>query len=146
MKESSHYTEEDFQNYLDNNFAGDVKFFEYHLQQCEYCSKIFETYSLVWSFTKNDLQIKGLEIDLAYSVANKVYAVKERKTFERVMYAIFTGLGSVCLYFCFKDLVSSLMPVPFILLTIHLGLFLWVNYKEVRTVERKFALHHGKTE
>jgi len=145
MKEFNHYTEEDFQSYFDNNFAGDVKSFENHLQQCEHCNKIFETYSLVWSFAKNDFQIKRLGIDLAYSVANKVYGVKERKAvFERVMYAIFICLGCVCLFFCVKHLVSSSMPVPFILLTIHIGLFLWVNYKEVKIVEQKFAFHNEK--
>jgi hypothetical protein len=140
MKESTHYREEDFQNYLDNNFAGDVNSFENHLQQCAYCNKIFKTYSLVWSFAKDDLQIEQLGIDLAFSVTNKVYAAKERNTIlERVMYAIFIYLGGVCLFFCFKHLISSAMPVPLILLMIHLTFFLWVNYKEVKTVEKKFT-------
>jgi len=142
MKESTHYTEEDFQNYFDNNFTGDVKSFKGHLQQCEHCNKIFETYSLVWSFTKNDLQVKRLRIDLASTVTNKIFAIKERNTifFERALYTISICLGTVCLFFCFKNLLSSSMPVPFIVLAIHLGLFLWVNYKEVKTVEQKFDL------
>ena len=78
MKESSHYTDEDFQSYFDNNFAGDVNFLENHLQECELCSKNFKAYSLVWSFAKNDLKTEPLRIDLAYSVANKVFASKRK--------------------------------------------------------------------
>ena len=38
MKEFSHYTDEDFQNYFDNNLAAEVNL-ENHLLECELCSK-----------------------------------------------------------------------------------------------------------
>lgn len=143
MEEFNHFTEEDFQSYFDKSFTGDVKFFKNHLHECELCNKSFEAYSLVWSFAKNDLQVEPLRMDLAYAVANKVFAVQESKpVFEKVMYGLFISLGLVCLGLCFKFFISSSMPAPFILLAIPVGLFLWVNYKEIKIVQKKFALHY----
>jgi hypothetical protein len=143
MKEFSHYTDEDFQNYFDKSFTGDVKFFENHLRECELCNKNFEVYSLVWLFAKNDLQTEPLRMDLAYAVANKVFAIKESKpVFEKVMYGLLICLGLVSLSLCFNFLLSSSIPTPFILLAIPVGLFLWVNYKEVTIIEQRFAAQY----
>jgi len=140
MKEFSHYTEEDIQSYFDNSFAGDVNSLENHLRECELCTKNFEAYSLVWSFAKNDLQTEPLSIDLAYSVTNKVFAPKEHKpVFEKAMYGIFICLGILCLSLCFKYLISSSISTPFILLAIPFGIYLWLNYKEIKIVKQKFA-------
>lgn len=141
MKEFNHFTEEDFQSYFDKSFTGDVKVFENHLHACELCNKNFEAYSLVWSFAKNDLQTEPLRMDLAYTVANKVFAVKESNpVFDKVMYGLLICLGLLCLVLCFKFFISSSMPTPFILLAIPIGLFLWVNYKEIKIVQEKVAL------
>ena len=141
MKEFSHYTEEDFQSYFDNSFTGDANSLENHLQECELCSKNFKAYSLVWSFAKNDLKTEPLRIDLAYSVANKVFAVKESKhVFEKVMYGMFICLGIVCLTLCFNYLISNAIPTPFILLIIPFCLYLFLTYKEIKIVAQKFAL------
>ncbi len=142
MKELNHCTEEDFQSYFDNSFTGDVNSLENHLQECELCSKNFKAYSLVWSFAKNDLQTEPLRIDLAYCVANKVFAIKESKAvFEKVMYAIFICLGIVFLFLCFNYFIAHSIPTPFILLAIPVGLYLWLNYKEIKIIEQKFALY-----
>jgi hypothetical protein len=142
MKEFTHYTEEDLQGYFDRNFAGDITALENHLQECELCSKNFEAYSMVWSFAKNDLKIEPLRINLANTVANKVFAAKESyPVFEKVMYGIFICLGIVCLYLCFNYLFSHSIPTPFILLTIPFCLYLLLTYKEIRIVNKKFALY-----
>jgi hypothetical protein len=142
MKNCRHYTDEDFQNYLDNTFTGNISSLENHIQECELCSKNLEAYSLVWSFSKSNLQTKPLGIDLAYSVTNKVFSVKENKhVFEKVMYGILICLVIVCLALCLRFLLSSSIPVSFILLTIPVGLFLWVNYKEIKIVQKKIALY-----
>jgi hypothetical protein len=142
MKEFNHYTEEDFQSYFDNSFAGDTNLLENHLRECERCSKTFEAYSLVWSFAKNDLKTDPLKINLAHVVANKVFAVKERKpVFEKVMYGMLICLGIVCLFLCFNYLISRAMPALFILLIIPFCLYLLLTYKEISIVNRKFAFH-----
>jgi hypothetical protein len=141
MKEFSHFTEEEFQNYLDKNFTGDIRSFESHLHECELCNKEFKAYSYVWSFAKNDLQVEPLRMDLAFAVASKIFAVRKNiPVFEKVMYGLLISLGLACLVLCFRFFVSFSMPTSFILFAIPLSLFLWVNYKEIKIVREKFAL------
>lgn len=147
MNELSHYTEEDFQNFFLKNFEGDVNSLENHLRECERCNENFKAYSSIWSFAKNDLKVDTLKVDLAYTVAFKVFAAKERQSaFEKVMYGMLVTLLIALLSFCVKYLLSNALPTPFVLLLIPFGLFLWVSYKEMKIVQRKFALHYDRNE
>jgi hypothetical protein len=140
MKEFSHYSEEDFQSYLDGSYGGDGNALENHLLECEPCNKNFKAYSLIWLFAKNDLKTEPLRIDLAYSVANKIFAAKESKpVFEKFMYGLLICLGIVSLFLYFNYLIAYPVPTPFLLLIIPVGGYLWLNYKEIKIVEQKFA-------
>jgi hypothetical protein len=140
MKEFNHYSGEDFQNYLDNNFTGDTGTFKNHLKECESCFTDFKAWSLVWSFAKNDLKTEPLRIDLAYVVANKVFPVRDSKrVFEKVMYGMIICLGIVCLFVCVNFLISHSIPAPFILLIIPICLYLLITYKEISIIDQKFS-------
>lgn len=76
MKNINHYSEEDFQNYFDKTFTGDVKSFEQHLEECEFCSDTFHSYSRVWSFAKKEMKSEKLRIDLASVVAVRIFEKK----------------------------------------------------------------------
>ena len=139
MKEPGHYTDEDFQSYFDNTFTGNVSALESHVKECEFCSKKFKAYSVVWSFAKNDLKTKSLRIDLSYLVADKVFSVKEnRYVFDKVMYGILICLEIVCLPLCLKFLLSLPIPSSFILMIVPVALFLWMSYREIRMFQKKF--------
>ena len=141
MKAYSHYKEEDFQNYFDNHFTGDRAQLENHLLDCERCSKNFQAYASVWSFTKKELKTEPLSIDLAYVVANRVFAAREIKpVYETIFYGILIGLAIACLYLCISNLIFNSMPIPFLLLIIPLGLYLLLSYKEIKMVNQKFAV------
>jgi hypothetical protein len=143
MNELNHYSEEDFQNYFDKSFEGDVIAMESHVRECERCNESFKAYSAIWAFANNDLKVESLKIDLAYTVANKVFEVKESQSaFEKVMYGMLVTLMVALLYLCFKHLASSAFPTAAILLLIPFALFLWVNYKEIKILQQKFADDH----
>ncbi len=140
MSEFSHYTEEDFQSYFDNNFTGNANLMGKHLQSCELCRKNFQAYSLVWSFAKNELQAERLRIDLACSVADKIFTFREKApVFERVIYGILICLAIACLFLCLNFLISRSVPTPFIVLIVPFGLYLLLSYKEIKMVSQKFA-------
>jgi hypothetical protein len=142
MREDIHYTDEDFQDYLDNNFKGDSSLLENHLRECELCSKSFTAYSSVWTFANDVLLVEPLKINLASAVTDKIFSKKESAlVFEKAMYGIFFCLGAIYIFLCVRFLLPSVMPVPFALLVIPLMLFVWVNYKEIQMLRKKYALY-----
>ena len=141
MNKTEHYTEDDFQNYLDHHFTGDRNEMESHLQDCELCHEKYQAYHAVWTFARYDLGTDQLGIDLAKVVANKVFVNKERKNiFELLMYGLFICIVMACLYVSFEYLSSLSIPFSSILCLIPLFLYFILSYKEIQIVHRKFAL------
>ena len=138
MNETIHYHEEDFQNYLENSLEGNAAAFESHIKECPSCSANLEAYSQVWSFIKNDVKIEDLKIDLAKSVADKVFRIEPRYVVaDNAMYALVLALGFISITFCLQYLASLSIPKGFILLIIPGCLYFWVSMEEVKALNKR---------
>jgi len=140
MNTSNHYTDDDFQNYLDGSFENDKKTFEAHLRDCIHCNNNYEAYKAVWNFVGHSLKTESLNIDLASRVIQKAMPVKQNKPLsEKVIYALCFLIGSICLFSCIYYLVSHPLPISFLLLVIPLVLYFLLTYKEIKLLEGKFT-------
>lgn len=139
MKNINHYSEEDFQNYFDKTFTGDIKSFEQHLEECEFCSDTFNSYSRVWSFAKKEMKSEKLRIDLASVVAVRIFEKKNRKSFlDQFLYGLLCCLAICCFYLIIKNLYATSISPVLVFLIIPLFLNFLMSYKEATILNRKY--------
>jgi hypothetical protein len=143
MKKSKHLSEEDFQNYIENSSTTDLKLFNEHIRVCEQCRESFQAYSSVWSFVRNDYKIETLRIDLASTVAGKVFLKKRSNPVSVViLFVTLLLLGTISAFLYFKFIIVQSVPVLFVgLFAIPLIFYFWLSLKEMNIIRNKFAIY-----
>lgn len=139
--DSRHYSDEDFQFFLDHPADFDKEAFDQHIELCDDCRLNYKAYVALWSFVHDNIVTEPLKIDLAKVVADKIFIKEVQTQFtEKIMYGLLISLGVVCLLLCIHYLITLGMPVAFIWLLIPCGMYLWLSYEEIKRVGRKISI------
>jgi len=143
MEKSKHLTEEDFQNYFENSMADDNFQFNEHIRECKQCNESFQTYSIVWSFVRNDFKIESSQTNFAATVADKVFMMKRNRfVFEYILIGILILLCIISISICFKFLIANSTPFVLLLLTtVPLLFYFMLSLKEISILRNKFGIY-----
>lgn len=141
MEKTKHYSDEDFQMILDNQFKGDKKTFEAHMKSCAQCHKNFTTYSAVFQFLKYKVDVPELGFDLAEEVlkrASKPNGVNI--LLDKIINGLFVVVVSLIVIMCLFFLISTSITIGAVVLTILLsGAYLVVSMKEMRILLHRYS-------
>jgi hypothetical protein len=139
MNNTKHFRDEDFQNYLDRNFEGNVNSFEQHIKECGPCSESLRIYLQVWSFAKTEMKSKKLKMDIAAAVAKKVFDERKHKPYlDNSLIGGMLVLSFLIVYWCVQKLISISITQFMGSLLIPLIFYLILAYREMNLLQSKF--------
>lgn len=142
MQSPNHYSDEDFQQFLDNHFVGGKELFENHLRECSQCNEQFIAYSSVFSYLQTELEPAGLELSVAREVADRVFgSALSTSLVERVMYGLIAGLAVLAFGFCLRFFIdSSISFAPLAVVLALIGFHAFLSFLEVRLMRQKLSV------
>lgn len=139
MNDIKHYSDEDFQNYLDRNFEGNLNSFEQHIKECSSCADSLDMYFKVWAFAKTEMGSDKLKIDLSSVVAKKIFDKRKQKPYlDYILYGVIFCLSFLSVYWSIQILISNSFNEFIGLLLIPLVFYVILAYKEVNLLQMKY--------
>ena len=141
MQPSDHYTDDDFQEFLDNHFGGNREKFGTHLRECSRCNEEFIAYRSVFSYLQTEFEPAGLEISVAKETGDRVFGgVRANTMLEKAMYWLIFGMTVVIVIICLLYLMDSRFSMVLVagMLAI-LGLHAFLSKEEIKMMKQLFS-------
>jgi hypothetical protein len=141
MQNSDHYSDEDFQQFLDNHFAGNREEFETHLRECSQCNRQFIAYRSVFSYLQTEFEPAVLEISVAKETADRVFGgVRTKTMLEKAMYWLIFGLTVVIVIICLRYLTDSSFSMVLVAgMVAIVGLHALLSNEEIKLMRQQFS-------
>jgi len=138
MENTGHYTDTEFQQYLDNRFAGNREVFQDHLRICDLCKEQLIVYRSVFSYLQTDFELAEPSFSVATEVADIVFAsLWNPGLVERIMVGVIIGVALFAFGFCFSVFVeASFTLAPLAVALILVGFLAFLSFTEIRMMRR----------
>jgi hypothetical protein len=141
------FTEKDIQDYLDENFEGDVQAMKEYLARDANARRISQQYQLLYSALKDE-EVPPLSFNLAEKVVTIIKKRKEQKEkfWSGVLTITLIALGAVaiiiCLFYFDVTILASSFNTAFLSIAILLsiGFLSAFNFIDVEMRRRKFDM------